>query len=143
MRSGTYQRSNANTFGGNLAAVAGAYEALKQVQKNQKKMEHDIKEKGASIMKRLEEMKEEYEIVGDVRGLGLMLGAELVKDKKSKIPAMKERDEVLRIALDKGLLLLPSGESTVRLLPPLTISKASIETALDILEDSIKEVSPK
>jgi 4-aminobutyrate aminotransferase len=131
---------NANTFGGNLAAVAGAYEAIKQVQKNQKKMEHDIKEKGAHIMKRLNEMKEKYEIVGDVRGLGLMIGVELVKDKKSKTYATDERNRVMHIALDKGLLLLPSGESSIRVLPPLTISRASIDKGLDILEESIKKV---
>jgi 4-aminobutyrate aminotransferase len=134
---------NANTFGGNLAAVAGAYEALKQVQRNQKKMEHDIKAKGAHIMKRLEEMKERFEMVGDVRGLGLMIGLELVKDKKSKIPATQERDEILRIALDKGLLLLPAGESSIRVLPPLTISRASIDKGLDILESSIKDLDPR
>ncbi len=134
---------NANTFGGNLAVVAGAYEALKQIQRNQKKMEHDIKAKGAHIMKRLEEMKERYEIVGDVRGLGLMIGLELVKDKKSKIPASKEREKILKIALDKGLLLLPAGDSTIRVLPPLTISKGSIDKGLDILESAIRGVSPK
>ena len=106
--------------------MAGAYEALKYVQKNQKTLERDIKAKGAHIMKRLEEMKEQLR---DRRrrtgGLGLMIGVELVKDKKSKAYATKERDEILRIALDKGLLLLPSGESTIRILPPLTISKGS------------------
>jgi 4-aminobutyrate aminotransferase len=134
---------NANTFGGNLAAVAGAYESLKYVQRNQKTLEHDIKAKGTRIMKRLEEMKERYEMVGDVRGLGLMIGMELVKDKKSKIPATKERDEVLKSALESGLLLLPAGESTVRILPPLTISEASIDKGLDILENSIRKMRPR
>ncbi len=134
---------NANTFGGNLAAVAGAYEALKQVQRNQKAMERDIKAKGAHIMRRLEEMKERYEMVGDVRGLGLMIGVELVKDKKSKAYATKERDEALRIALDRGLLLLPSGESTIRIIPPLTISKASIDKGLDILESAIRNLDSR
>ena len=94
-------------------------------------------------MKRLEEMKERYEMVGDVRGLGLMIGMELVKDKKSKIPATKERDEVLKSALESGLLLLPAGESTVRILPPLTISEASIDKGLDILENSIRKMRPR
>lgn len=134
---------NANTFGGNLAAVAGAYESLKYIQKNQKTLEHDIKSKGAHIMKRLEDMKDRYEMVGDVRGLGLMIGVELVKDKKSKIYATTERDTILKIALDNGLLLLPSGESTVRILPPLTISKNSIDKGLDILEAAIRKVNPR
>ncbi len=134
---------NANTFGGNLAAVAGAYESLKYIQRNRKTLEHDIKAKGAHIMKRLEGMKERYEIVGDVRGLGLMIGVELVKDKKSKVYATKERDELLRIALGNGLLLLPSGESTFRILPPLTISKESIDKGLDIIEGAIRKLSPR
>jgi 4-aminobutyrate aminotransferase len=132
---------NANTFGGNLAVVAGAYEALKQVQRNQRKMEHDIKRKGAMVMKRLEEMKERYEMVGDVRGLGLMIGVELVKDKKSKMPASREREIILKSALEKGLLLLPAGDSTIRILPPLTISEASLNKGMNILEEAIKEVS--
>ncbi|MDE1865976.1 MAG: aminotransferase class III-fold pyridoxal phosphate-dependent enzyme [Candidatus Micrarchaeota archaeon] len=132
---------NANTFGGNLAAVAGAYEALKEIQRNQRKMEHDIKQKGAHIMKRLGEMKDRYGMIGDVRGLGLMIGVELVKDKDSMVPASKEREKVLKIALEKGLLLLPAGDSTIRVLPPLTISQHSIDKGLDILEESISEVS--
>jgi 4-aminobutyrate aminotransferase len=133
---------NANTFGGNLPAVAGAYEALKYVQRNQKTMERDIKAKGAHAMKRLREMEDRYEIVGDVRGLGLMIGVEFVKDKESKAYATKERDEILKAALDGGLLLLPSGESSIRIIPPLTISKGSLDKGLDILEGAIKKVAP-
>jgi 4-aminobutyrate aminotransferase len=132
---------NANTFGGNLAAVAGAYESLKYIQKNQKTLERDIKSKGAHAMKRLEEMKDSIEMVGDVRGLGLMIGVELVKDKKSKAYASVERDRILKVALDGGLLLLPCGESTIRIIPPLTISKESLDKGLDIFESAIKKVS--
>jgi len=135
--------THANTFGGNLAAVAGAYESLKYIQSNKKRLEESIRRKGRMVLKRLEEMKEAYEIVGDVRGIGLMAGAELVEDKKRKVHASKERDEVLRIALGKGLLLLPAGESTVRVLPPLTISESSLEKGLDILEESIKQVATR
>jgi 4-aminobutyrate aminotransferase len=134
---------NANTFGGNLAAVAGAYEALRYIQRNRRRLEREVKEKGRHIMKRLEEMKERYEMVGDVRGLGLMIGMELVKDKRGKVPAERQRDKVLRVALDKGLLLLPAGESTVRIIPPLTISRGSMERGLEILESSVREVDPR
>lgn len=133
--------THANTFGGNLAAVAGAYESLKEVHANKGKLEADILHKGKMVMKRLEQMKEQHEMVGDVRGIGLMIGMEMVKDKESKVHATKERDELLRVALKKGLLLLPAGESTVRIIPPLTISKESLERGLDILEDSLKTVT--
>ena len=92
-------------------------------------------------MKRLEEMKDSLEMVGDVRGLGPHDWCRARQGQESKIPASKERDEVLKIALDNGLLLLPSGESTVRILPPLTISMASIDKGLAILESAIKKVS--
>lgn len=133
--------THANTFGGNLAAVAGAYESLKYIQSNRKRLGNSIRKKGHIVLKRLGEMKERYEMVGDVRGIGLMAGAELVDNKKNKVHAAKQMDEVLKIALGKGLLLLPAGESTIRILPPLTVSEASLEKGLGILEESIKQVS--
>lgn len=66
-----------------------------------------------------------------------------MKDKESKAPATKERDEILKLSLDDGLLLLPAGESSVRVLPPLTISKASIDKGLDILESSIRKAGSR
>ncbi|MGC8647493.1 MAG: aminotransferase class III-fold pyridoxal phosphate-dependent enzyme, partial [Candidatus Micrarchaeia archaeon] len=84
------------------------------------------------------EMKDRYEIVGDVRGIGLMIGIELVKEKKSKEPGVKEREIVLNEAFRNGLLLLPAGTSTIRIVPPLTAKIANIDKGLDILEQAIR-----
>jgi len=130
--------AHASTFGGNHISVAAAYASLKYVQRNKKALEHQIVEKGRHIMKRLNHMKDIYEIIGDVRGIGLMIGIELVRNKKSKEPAIKERDVVLNESFKNGLLLLPAGTSSIRIVPPLTANIKNIDKGLDILEQSIK-----
>lgn len=131
--------AHASTFGGNLASVAGAYASLKYVMKNKKKLEGEVKTKSKLIFDRLNEMKESYEIIGDVRGMGLMIGIEIVKSKRTKEHAIKEREEITKSAFKKGLLLLPCGESTIRLAPPITISESSIEKGLEIFEEAVKK----
>ena len=86
-------------------------------------------------------MKERYEIVGDVRGLGMMIGVELVKNKRTKEPAIKEREGILDYCFENNLILLPAGISTIRIVPPLTMSKQNIEKGLDVLEAAIKKFS--
>ncbi len=132
---------HANTFGGNFAVTAGGYEALKQINSKKAKLSEEIVQKGRYIMKRLERMKEDYEIIGDVRGIGLMIGIEFVKDKKGKEPNPEVRDKVQLKCFDRGLLLLPSGESTIRIIPPLTVRKSTIDSGMDIFEDAVREVS--
>ncbi len=128
--------SHANTLGGNLLACAAGIEALKFMK------EHRLGEKasvlGEYMLKRLEGFKEKYEIIGDVRGLGLMLGMELVKDKKSKRYAVKERHKILCKAAEKGLILLPAGISVIRLSPPLILKKEEADRGLDIIEECLK-----
>jgi 4-aminobutyrate aminotransferase len=133
--------SHSSTFGGNLAVIAGAYEQLKEVSAKRKALESSIRAKGAIALKRLKEMQERYEIVGDARGLGLMLAIELVKDKKTKEPAAQERTWIVKDAFENGLLLLEAGQSTIRLAPPVTISEKSLVTGLDILEESVRKAN--
>ncbi len=133
--------SHANTFGGNLAAVAGADAQLGYVRKNYGELQAAAYRKGKRMMKRLKQMMEDYEIVGDVRGLGMMIGVELVKDKRSKEPAVEEQEKVLEQCFSNGLLLLPCGTSSIRLIPPLTISDANLETGLNLFEDAIKSAN--
>ncbi len=130
--------SHANTFGGNLVAVAAALAAVRHVMRNRAKLSAMTREKGRAITKRLESMKESYEIVGDVRGIGLSIGVEFVKTKEGKEPAVREKQRILDYCFKNGLLLLPAGESTIRLIPPLTISHASLERGMDIFEDAVK-----
>jgi 4-aminobutyrate aminotransferase len=86
-------------------------------------------------------MKDRYEIVGDVRGIGLMIGIEIVKDKKSKTPGITERDAIIKRAFELGLVLLPAGECSIRIIPQLEIDKKVLEKGFDILEESIKKAN--
>jgi 4-aminobutyrate aminotransferase len=133
--------SHGNTFGGNLPEIAAANASLDYLKENMKTLQTHIKEKNKMMMKRLNEMKENYEIVGDVRGLGMMLGIELVKNKDTKEYASEEVKNVLIDSFNNGLILLSAGRSTIRLIPPITISKSDIEKGLDILENAIKKNS--
>jgi 4-aminobutyrate aminotransferase len=131
--------AHSNTFGGNLVAVAAAQAQLGYLKSHMASLESQSKHKGRLIMKRLEMLKERYEIVGDVRGLGMMIGIEFVRDKKSKQPAEAHRNAVLRECFYNGLLMLPCGVSSLRIIPPITISIKSLESGLDILESAISK----
>lgn len=133
--------AHGGTFGGNLVAIAAAQASLNYVKRNRRHLEKSVKEKNRHIMKRLNKMKEDYEIVGDVRGLGLMIALELVKSKKTKEPAPKEQEQVVVKSFENGLVLLACGTSTIRLIPPITMSMDNITKGLDILEDAIREVN--
>jgi 4-aminobutyrate aminotransferase len=136
----TPQGSHAGTFGGNLLAMAAANASLNYVKRNRRRLEAGVRQRGKYIMKRLNEMKEDYEILGDVRGLGLMIGAEFVKTKKSKTPAGKERGRIAEECFYNGLLTLPAGESAIRIIPPITMSMHNIERGMDIFENAVKKV---
>jgi 4-aminobutyrate aminotransferase len=130
--------SHASTFGGNPVACAAASAVIKVI-KDEGMLENAQKQ-GKYIMKRLEEMKESHRIVGDVRGIGLMCGIELVKDKKSKIPAPQETEDIMMACFRKGIALVNCGKSVIRLMPPLIITRELIDTSLDVLNESLNEV---
>jgi len=131
--------AHANTFGGNLLACAAGIATLKFMK--EKRLGKNATKVGTYMMKKLEEMKEEYEIIGDVRGMGLMIGVEIVKGKKTKEHGVEERTDILCKASEKGLLMLPAGISSIRICPPLILTKEQADLGLDIFEDSVKEIS--
>jgi len=88
-------------------------------------------------MARMRDWPARFPIVGDVRGLGLMLGVELVRDQQSKTKAPELRDRVVDLAFDRGLLILGAGDSTLRLCPPLIISRDQCDFALHTLEECL------
>ena len=135
--------SHANTFGGNLMSIAAANASLDYVNKNMKQLESMVSKKGAYAMKRLQEMKDQYEIVGDVRGIGLMLAMELVKSKKTKEPAIEEKSRIIEECFKSGLLLLPAGTSAIRIIPPITIDQKNLEKGMDMIEEAIRLSSKK
>lgn len=131
--------THANTFGGNLLACAAGLATLKFMR--EKKLGVNATKIGEYMMKKLQKMKKDYEIVGDVRGIGLMIGVEIVKSKKTKAYGTKERTDILCKAKEKGLLMLPAGTSTIRICPPLILTKSQANLGLEILEEVVKEVS--
>lgn len=134
---------HANTFGGNLLAIAAAEASLDYINRNFRSLRSGINSRSSIVMRRLLEMQEKYGIIGEIRGIGLMIGIELVKDRKTREPAEKERSAVLEECFYNGLILLPAGRSTIRVIPPLTISIASLEEGLDILENALQKHSKR
>jgi len=129
-----------STFGGNPVSAAAALANINLMLRE--KLPEQAAEKGNYIMKRLNEMKENYDIIGDVRGKGLMIGVELVKDRKKKTPAKDETRKLVELARERGLLIGSGGVKgcVLRLQPPLVIEKEQIDKALDLLETIMNEV---
>jgi 4-aminobutyrate aminotransferase len=126
--------THANTFGGNLLAAAGGLATLEFMESS--KLGEKAVEKGNYLMKRLNELKDKYPIIGDVRGIGLMIGLELVE--KDMSPASARRDVIVKKALEGGLILLPAGDSVIRFVPPLIIKKTEIDRGLEIFENALR-----
>ncbi|MEM3038775.1 MAG: acetyl ornithine aminotransferase family protein [Thermoplasmata archaeon] len=132
------QGRHSNTFGGNPVGAAAALAVFRIIEKE--KLLQRAQRLGKKSIRRLKEMEEKYGIIGDTRGLGLMLAHEFVKDKRTKAPNKEARDKVTELALRKGLGLLGCGKSSIRYLPPLIIEEELLETSWDILEDCIRTV---
>ena len=126
--------THANTFGGNLLAAAGGIATLEFMAES--KLGEKAIDKGNYLIGRLNEFKEKYPIIGDVRGIGLMIGVELVEENKA--PATEKRESILKKALEGGLILLPAGDSVIRFVPPLIIKKNEIDKGLQIFENALK-----
>ena len=88
-------------------------------------------------MKRLSGWVKTHPMVGDVRGRGLMIGVEIVKDKKTKAIAHDERDRIVELAFERGILFLGAGENSVRISPPLVVTAEQADIAMDVLEECI------
>ena len=131
------------TYGGNPVAVVGALKVIEIMERDnyaQKSM--DI---GKVVTDRLTDMKDKYEIIGEVRGLGAMIGLELVTDRKTKSPAAAETKAVVSECANNGLILLNAGlrGNVIRFLMPLCITDEQLECGLNIIENAIKKVSNK
>ena len=89
------------------------------------------------MLERLRGWVKSHPLVGDVRGRGLMIGIEIVKDKATREPAVELRNRIETLAFEHGLVMLGCGETSLRLSPPLIVSKEEATVALDILEDAL------
>jgi 4-aminobutyrate aminotransferase len=132
---------HASTFGANPVAVEAALATL-DVLKSERLM-NNARRLGEKAMKRLLEMKEKYEIIGDVRGKGLFIGVEIVKNKKTKVRGEAEASEIIQLCFQKGLLAITAGRNTIRIIPPLNTSEEVFSEGLDILEEAVSEVNVK
>ena len=130
--------SHASTFGGNPVAVAAALATLNVIE--QEHLLDHAADLGHYILKRMADWPEKHGLVGDVRGRGLMIGVEIVKDKHTKEYAATERDRIVERAFERGVLLLGCGPTTIRLCPPLVVTKEEVDVAVDVLEECIAAV---
>src|SRR5450631_2766652 len=130
--------SHASTFGGNPVCIAAALATIHVIESEGVKNAEVV---GNHILERIAEWPRRLDLVGDVRGRGLMIGIEIVTDKKARTPGGAERDLIVEKAFERGVLLLGCGPNTIRLAPPLIVSKEQADIALDVLEDCIKLVA--
>jgi 4-aminobutyrate aminotransferase len=129
--------AHGNTFGGNPVCCAAASATLKLVEEQ---YSANAAEQGAYLMDRLRVLQNKYpDLIGQVRGVGLMIGIELITDRQSRKPASDFANRLLDTAFRNGLLLLTCGVSTLRLMPPLMIDRAIADEALQLLDASIAQ----
>lgn len=129
--------SASSSYGGNPMACAAALASIEVIEEED--LLENVRIVGASIMKRLERMKAEHPIIGDVKGKGFLLGVELVKDKTTKEPFSQAGTLVYQKAFKKGLAWIPAGH-ILRMSPPLIMDEAHAMKGLDMIEDAITEV---
>ena len=134
------RRIHFNTFGGNPVVCAQGKAVLEVIEKE--KLQANALKLGAHILAGLEKLKERHNIIGDVRGKGLMLGIELVKDRASKEPAKAECAQAVEKARDLGLLLGKGGlwGQTIRFAPPMCATQADADFLLDVLDTALAGV---
>lgn len=127
---------HSSTFGGNLLASAASLASLEFLEKEN--TENRVRELGSHIRQRLRELQENFPCIGDVRGLGLMIGVEIVKSDKSVDPI--RRDKILKEAFKEKILLLPCGDSVIRFCPPLVITDEEVDLGLERFEKALKRI---
>lgn len=134
--------SHASTFGGNPICIEAALATMDVLEREGIR---NAALMGKHILQRIQPWVEKHPMVGDVRGVGLMIGVEIVQDKKTKAQASDERDRIVDLAFERGILFLGAGPSSIRLAPPLIVTREQADIALDVLEEciSIVEREPK
>ncbi|MEJ5364346.1 MAG: acetyl ornithine aminotransferase family protein [Desulfosoma sp.] len=126
--------SHASTFGGNPLSCQAALETLALVESE---LMVNAAAMGDRLLAGLRRLQQEWECMGDVRGLGLMVGVELVRDRHTKERATEWRNALIQEAFQRGLLLLGCGENTVRFCPALSVSAEEVDCCLDIFSQAL------
>ncbi|MCS7025750.1 MAG: acetyl ornithine aminotransferase family protein [Bryobacteraceae bacterium] len=130
--------AHASTFGGNPVAVAAA---LATVELLEQELIDNAARVGQHMLNRLSEWPQRYRYVGDVRGRGLMIGIEFVRDQQSRERFPEFRDQLETLAFERGVLVLGAGPNSIRLSPPLTLTRDQADFAIDTLEDCVKTLT--
>lgn len=128
--------AHGNTFGGNPISCAAALATIRLIEGSYMQ---NAARMGDRFMQRLKRVQPEHPSMGDVRGLGLMIGIELVRDKDTREPAADLRDAVVQACFGKGLLVLGCGVSTVRFMPALSITADLVDEGLNLFEEALSE----
>ena len=129
--------AHASTFGGNPVAVAAA---LVTIDLLEAELMANAASVGAHLMDKLRQMPQQFPNVGEVRGLGLMIGIELVKDQQTKERAQQLRDELVQMCFERGLLVLGAGPNSIRLCPPLVVTREQADFAAETIEECLKKI---
>jgi 4-aminobutyrate aminotransferase len=130
--------SHASTFGGNPVSCQAALATIELLEEG---LMENAALQGKYLMDGLRELQKDIECMGEVRGLGLMIGVEFVEDREHKSPARAWRNKIIKRAFEKGLLLLGCGENSVRFSPALTVTSTEIDTCLSIFSDVVRGVT--
>ncbi|MCK8601645.1 acetyl ornithine aminotransferase family protein [Desulfoferrobacter suflitae] len=130
--------SHASTFGGNPIACKAAMATIELLEEG---LMANAAARGGQLLVGLRDLQKHFECLGDVRGIGLMVAVELVRDRHTKERAADWRNQILQKAFSRGLLLLPCGENAIRFCPALSVSRDEIEVGLAILAEAIGEVA--
>jgi 4-aminobutyrate aminotransferase len=132
--------SHASTFGGNPVSCAAALATIKLLRES---LIENAAEVGAHLLASARALLDKHPLVGDVRGRGLMIGIELVRDRQTKERATTERDRLVRECFNRGLLVLGAGRNAIRLSPPLVLTRAQADTAVRILDESLAVIGAR
>jgi 4-aminobutyrate aminotransferase len=130
--------AHASTFGGNPVACAAALATIALLEEE---LVENAARMGAYLMDRIRDWPSRFACVGDVRGLGLMIGIEFIRDNGMQDPAPELRDAIEDMAFHRGLLILGAGDSTIRLCPPLVVNRDQCDFAVEVLEECIAKAA--
>jgi 4-aminobutyrate aminotransferase len=126
-----------STFGGNPLSCAAALATLRLLQDG---LVENAGKVGARLIEKLKGLQAKHPVIGDVRGRGLMVGVEIVRDPQGRAPAPEIRHRLIEVAFERGLLTLPCGASTIRLSPPLVARDSDVDRAVSILDATFAAV---
>jgi len=126
--------SHGNTYGGNPISCAAASATIKVIREGYLENAAEV---GAYTIEKAKQMLSKHPSVGEVRGIGLMIGIEFVLDRETKKPAGELSEDIVMKAFERGVLFLGCGKNTIRISPPLMVTKEQVDIALEVLDEAI------